>query len=704
MNPSPKRGKPLKGIFPPVFLLPFLFILPVSKAQAQGDWCGSDERHEKKIKEFGKERWETRIDQVFKKTTPGRAGQNDTIPVVVHVIHEGEEGNISYEQIKDGMRVMNEDFNRRNPDTTETRPIFDSLAANTGIVLRLARYGPNGNCTNGITRTHSELTHNADDAVKELIRWPTDEYMNIWLANNLSNSQGQGTLLGYAEFPWWGGTDEDYGVVMRNDRFGTIGTAVSEGRTATHEVGHCLGLLHPFYQGCGGDCSSSGDRVCDTPPTKEETFGCSHIQNTCSSDTVGPSPYNMNVVDQIENYMSYDQCQNMFSKGQKNVMKSVLSNVGGLKRLTSTENLKRTGVHKTPLCKADLKAEKRIVCSGQKVQFRDRSYHGIEERTWTFHKGTPFFVLDSTSPKVSYKDPGLYDVELEVQQGNKTLAVHKKDLIRVLDAKGVAPPYKEDMEGKPIQEASVLPMASSDGMKWGHTDRAGASGSSSLLLENYYATDGREYEFQTRTIDASNMNEVALSFKVAYRRIDPNDDDQLKVYASKSCNNVWDIRKTLDADDLTNGSPKKSYFKDPGPSDWKTLKVEQTLSFGYNVEGLRFKFQFISDGGNNIYIDDINVADASVLSVEEKRERPPFEVTLHPNPASEHVQIRLKGKGEVEHRLKDASGRTLRTGVFEGNGKLQEHELSVETLSSGLYFLHFKGKGGGSAVKKLMVR
>ncbi len=682
-------------------LLLFLLLLPFTGTYAQGDWCGTDERLDRTIEKMGKERWEKMIQKTIDKSSAQRAGQNDTIPVVVHVIHDEGKGNISYQQIKDGMRVMNEDFTRNNSDTTDTRSVFDSLASDPDIILRLARYGPDGNCTNGVTRTRSDLTYNADDAVKDLIRWPTDEYFNIWLANTLKGS-GQGTLLGYAEFPW-GGIGEDYGVVMRNDRFGTIGTSDSEGRTATHEVGHCLGLFHTFQGGCSGDCSSNGDRICDTPPAKEETYGCSMSQNSCSTDTLGPSPFNTDVVDQIENYMSYDQCQNMFSKGQKGRMKTALNNINGLEKLTSSQNLKMTGVQKNPLCRVDLRAEPRIVCTGQKVQFKDRSYHGIEQRRWTFHKGTPFFALNDPLPEVSYQKPGLYDVELEVRQGKDTLAVHEKDFIRVLDAKGAGTPYKEDMEGKPVQRGKVMPLPSSDGTEWAHTERTGASGHSSFILENYYATKGGHYELVTETIDASDLDPVALSFKVAYRQIDSDNKGKLKVFAQKSCNGVWDIRKTFDVADLLSGKPMKGYYKNPDPQDWKTLRVKQTLSAGYNVEGLRFKFQFISDGGNNIYIDDINIADANVLSVKEA-EKSPFAVDVHPNPADKRVRIRVKGEGTVEQSLRDATGRTIRKRLLEGKGEVHDHALSVQELSPGLYFLHFKAANGGSKLKKLLVR
>ncbi len=680
--------------FPLCFLLTLIF--PFG-ALAQGDWCGSDEVKERTIQKMGEKRW----DQKYEEATQGASrASTDTIPVVVHVLHEGGSGNISYDQIKDGIRVLNEDFNRNNSDTDETRPVFDTLAANSKIHFRLARYSPDSSCTNGVTRTYTSLTGNADDAVKDLVRWPTDHYLNFWLANSLKNSGGN-TLLGYAQFPY-SGIDEDYGIVMRNDRFGTIGTSNSTGRTATHEVGHCLGLFHTFQtDGCGGDCSSTGDQICDTPPSDVNTFGCDENQNTCSTDMLGPSPFSSDVVDQIENYMSYDACQNMFSKGQKSTMKAVLNNVTGLQTLTSSQNLEATGVHENPLCKAAFDQDQRIVCAGDSVQFFDRSFHGIQKRNWTFFGAAPFFGQGSSSPKTSYPNPGLYDVELEVHQGSDSLSVKKEDLIRVLEPVGDTLPYREDMEIDPIANETVFPRQGFNGIQWVHTDRTGASGTSSLLLENYLAPPGKSYSFETRTIDASNDSAVALSFKVAYRKKEPSDQDKLKVYASEGCGAPWDLRKTINSYELSNGPPQSSYYKAES-ANWKKYQVVNPLSFGYNVEGLRFKFTFESEGGNNIYIDDINVVKPSALSVEQ--EKAPLDVEVFPNPAENELFYRVKDEASFSYSLKDASGRTLISEEMPKNSGGERHRIDVKGLSAGLYFLHFHRDDRADLIRKVILR
>jgi hypothetical protein len=336
------------------------------------------------------------------------------------------------------------------------------------------------------------------------------------------------------------------------------------------------------------------------------------------------------------------------------------------------------------------------------VHFQDLSYHGVRKRTWILPGASPFFSIDKEDPSSSYPDEGLYDVELTVQQGNDRLTVRKEDHIRVLDPVGNSAPIQENMENAPIKKGRIIPRDGIDGRRWTMTDRTGASGEHSLLLENYYANEDESFEFETRSIDASQESSIALSFKVAYRQEQESDRDELEVYASSDCGLSWSKRGTFGADEMKTGKPTSAYYKAEDEGNWKTLRIEQPLQFGYNVKGLRFRFRFISDGGNNVYIDDINVAHPDVLSIGEEEADPP-ELELHPNPASETVRFRVEGKGSFEYSLKDAAGRKLRKGR-SSNGKGQEHRLPIDDLSSGLYFLHIQHEKGEESVRKLMVR
>lgn len=240
-----------------------------------------------------------------------------TIPVVFHVVYQNATENISDAQLLSQIDVLNDDFRRLNSNFSSTPSVFQGVAADVEIEFCLASVDPTGNPTTGITRTQTTVSSfNTNDNVKFTSTggrnaWPRASYLNIWVAD-LGNS-----LLGYAQFP--GGPANTDGVVLTYTSVGrppanTFGGAYNLGRTATHEVGHWLGLYH-IWGDDGNGCNGT-DEVADTPNQADETTGCpSFPQISCSN---GPNG------DMFMNYMDYmsDACATMFTNGQKTRMRS----------------------------------------------------------------------------------------------------------------------------------------------------------------------------------------------------------------------------------------------------------------------------------------------------------------------------------------------------------------------------------------------
>jgi len=237
-----------------------------------------------------------------------------TIPVVVHVVYRINQENISDAQIQSQIDVLNEDFRRLNSDASNTPAVFQGVAADADIEFCLASRDPDGNPTNGITRTQTTVSSfNLNDAVKNdntggKSPWPRTSYLNIWVCNLSSG------LLGYAYPP--GSPASTDGVVVRYQSFGRVGAIqapFNQGRTATHEVGHWLNLEHIW--GDENNCTAS-DNVADTPNQFSEYTGCpSYPQSSCGSE------------DMFMNYMDYtnDGCMNLFTAGQRARMQAVLN-------------------------------------------------------------------------------------------------------------------------------------------------------------------------------------------------------------------------------------------------------------------------------------------------------------------------------------------------------------------------------------------
>jgi Pregnancy-associated plasma protein-A/Secretion system C-terminal sorting domain len=283
------------------------------------------------------------------------------IPVVVHVIHNGESvgtgRNISDAQITSQIVVLNEDFRRLNADASNTPAAFSGVAADPNFEFRLACVDPSGSSTSGITRTQSSTTSFTDDnAIKftssgGLDAWATNKYLNIWV------SYLSGGLGGYAQFPWdyatYPNTD---GVVVEARAFGTTGnlfTGYDLGRVTTHEIGHWLNVYH-IWGDDGTSCSGS-DLCGDTPNQAGSNFNCPSYPHTdaCS----GSSPGVM-----FMNYMDYtlDACKNLFTADQATRMRAVFAS-GGV-REPFIENYFHVNELLTPICSSGTVSVTNLSC------------------------------------------------------------------------------------------------------------------------------------------------------------------------------------------------------------------------------------------------------------------------------------------------------------------------------------------------------
>jgi hypothetical protein len=240
-----------------------------------------------------------------------------TIPVVVHVVYGGSQENISTPQVRSQIAVLNRDFRAKNPDKKKVPDVWKSLVVDANIRFELAKTDPKGNATNGITRTATTVTaFGPDNSVKSSSTggadaWPRDRYLNIWTCN-----LGSG-LLGYAQFP--GGPAKTDGVVILYSAFGSRGAVRAPfdlGRTATHEVGHFLGLRHIW--GDKNDCTGN-DFVADTPVARQANMGKPKFPHVSCNN--GPGG------DMFMNYMDYvdDAAMFMFTAGQVARMNATLA-------------------------------------------------------------------------------------------------------------------------------------------------------------------------------------------------------------------------------------------------------------------------------------------------------------------------------------------------------------------------------------------
>lgn len=628
----------------------------------------------------------------YKATAQRSANTVKIIPVVFHIIHTYGAENISKSQVLDAVRVINEDFQKMNADTSSIVNAFKPIAADCQVEFRLAGLDPNGNCTDGITRTYSLLTHNADDNVKELISWDNDKYLNIWVVNSISFNAG-----GYAYYPGTAPPGGE-GIVVLHTQLGSIGTSCGLNfcsRTLTHEIGHYLNLPHTW--GSNNDCGNASacmddDGISDTPNTNGACQTCNLSQSAC-----GP-------LANVQNYMDYSTCAVMFTQGQAQEMDAALnSTIGGRYYLWQQSNLNATGVNTVPApaCApiADFGSNAISICAGSTISFRDQTWNATPTAwSWQFPGGSPSSSNDSM-PVIQYTSPGNYDVSLTVSSSAGTATLTRTAHINV---EAVAATYSSNNFSEGF-ETSTIPGTDwqvfnlDGGVAWQRTTTAAASGSASAFISgsgnSMYQTD----ELISPTFNLSQIPSPVMTFKMAFGAWDT--EDELEVLISKDCGKTWIVRyRKSGANLITNSTNQTSYI--PSASEWRTESVS-VLAFA-SEPNVMFKFRYMYAGGMKLFIDNINVS--SNVGMEKLQDE--YSVDIYPNPAIDNVVLSfdLPSAQKISACIYNMIGQTVWAQAAQ-EMKAGQNEIGINTssFSPGVYMVEISADRG-KIIKRLVIK
>ncbi|MNK00431.1 Pregnancy-associated plasma protein-A [compost metagenome] len=628
-----------------------------------------------------------------------------TIPVVFHVLHNGGPENISKEQILSAMEILNRDYAMLNPDTISIQAPFQSLRARADIRFVLATKAPNGACFSGITRTQNAITSNGSNGgsqVNAIVSgndvfngtWPGNKYLNIFVCQDI------GGAAGYTTNPSsWTSSSMTNGIWVLSHYVGNIGTSSENAsRTLTHEVGHWLNLSHTW--GANNDPGSAGcngtDQVQDTPTTVGST-SCIP-KNSCSTDN---AYWGFDQIDNIENYMDYSYCSKMFTIGQVNRMRTAITQTStGRANVISTANLDAVGANgNLTLCSAKFSTPRRVICQGESIQFTDESFNAVSGWNWTFTGGSPA-TSTSQNPTVTYNTPGTYAVQLQATDGASSNTATIAGYITVIQPPTGLPYYESFEDFTSFNNNQQWFVTNEGGNAWTVTTSTGLTGTHSAKMENFGQTAGQIDELESRAIDLSGItaaNGTTLSFRYAFRRRATNNNDVLKVFLSNNCGESWEVRRTLTAATMASGQATVSSAWTPTQADWVTIHMINVTSAFWTPD-FRFKFQLTSGGGNNLYIDDINIyagapSDNIVLGLSDL-ESSVQGVNLFPNPTENELQISFNsksGNNQLEFTITDLAGKTIKSFPVVANEGSNLVFVETAELSSGTYLIKMNG-------------
>ena len=655
-----------------------------------------------------------------------RMNENYIIPVVVHVIHNYGEENISDEQVARAIETINEDWNAENDDITQTIEEFSEIVADFGVEFRLATKDPDGNCTYGITRTVSPLTEGNDEAARTLVSWPDQNYVNIFVIKSMSPGS---SAAAYAFYPGMG--DPNDCIVSTHTYFGHgVGTAGGSNyvkHTMSHEMGHFMNLAHPWgstnSQALPENCLED-DGVEDTPNTIGSNLNCNLSQATCGS------------LDNVQNIMDYASCATMFTEGQKERVHAALNSYYR-ENLWQEDNLILTGVddatfnsnelYSTCAPIPDFNTSTNTGCQGKSIDFTDYSYNGDNIfYYWDFGSGASPQFSNDKNPSVIYNEKGTHDVTLTVCNGpidntdSFCREITRQNYMYILDDvivsdNGIKQNFEPTSNGSFPENDGWYIFPQENEETWEITTSGSWNDETSIRIRSrYFGYELVSHSFTTPELDLSNLSSARLYFNLAYALKSNQTDfegnlyiqDQLIIYTSDDCGETWMPRKTYDVDDLITvfneyGNPQ-TFFNDfipegneENPGDWS--QKEFSLNNIAGDEGVIVKFEFtgigmdengVNVGGNWLYIDNLRIGQNFVDIINDEK----ITFNIYPNPSNgnANIEIGLNAPEKVKVDICNILGKSIAIKEFDlrkGSNQISINDIH-SNIPTGNYFVN----------------
>jgi len=212
-----------------------------------------------------------------------------------------------------------------------------------------------------------------------------------------------------------------------------------------------------------------------------------------------------------------------------------------------------------------------------------------------------------------------------------------------------------------------------------------------IKYNNYSFSAGKKGDTYIAPVDMTSISSANMTFDVAYRQYS-TENDKLEVFVSADCGATWTSVYSKQGTTLSTGAAQTAAFTPAASSDWRNESV--SLASYASASKLHIKFTATSAYGNNLYVDNINIAAAGVNELNQ------VGMDVYPNPASDLVNVKFEGKGgNYEIAITDLAGRTISTQNVANAEGAQNVAISVNDLKAGNYIVTVKTEGAVSTQK-----
>lgn len=592
--------------------------------------------------------WEKWLSSKVNERIASRAPvENYTIPVIIHIIHRGTaigtDANISNAQAISQVAILNADFGGTNIDISKLPAIFSSVkAGDTGIRFCLAKTDPEGNVLPepGIDRIdgtaiywedtdtleQEDLINYFQYTIKPTTIWNAKKYLNVWISD-----MSKSGLLGYASFPsgtpnsGLNGVENAYssGVVINQRAWGNIGTVAipyDRGRTATHEIGHWLGLRHIW-----GDAKCGTDYCNDTPTQEGPNFGSPvhpYKIGVCAGNTTG---------EMFMNYMDYvnDSTMIVFSADQRTRIQTSMANGYFRKELKNSHYCDLPVAFNTGIETIKFPAAKSYTCLNTVtpvVQLINEgttsitavtikyAYDGGAVANYNFTDTLAKFTsVDVELPMSAALSVGAHTLMVATSMPNETVdqdTINDVKITKFFIGATQTIPFIETFETINFAPVNWTVINPDEDATWTRDSTVGGFGASqaAAIIDNYssdISTSGLTDDMQSPKFDLSGLSKAMLTFDIAYQQYDTITRDSLVIFASIDCGETWD---TIYKKGGPNLATIPGFLDDtfvPTAADWRKDSIDLTPYAG--KPNVSFLFRDVSDWGQPVYLDNINI-------------------------------------------------------------------------------------------------